>query len=153
MNSTKVLKAGLKGGMAMGVWAMMMHRAGLSRLSMPTYEGSLLTGTTQGMSTKAAGIGIHLLLSALIAVPYTKVLENEAVPRPIETGLKLGLLHWLIGGLMLPVMDAMNRTVKSGRETPLQPFASGYGAGAVLTFLIGHLIYGVVVERSYSENA
>lgn len=153
MNTTQAMKSGVKGAMAMGAWAMMMHHSGLSRLSMPAYEGSLFTGTTQGRRTWALGMGMHLLLSALISIPYARVLEQQSTPRPIHTGLKLGLLHWLLGGLMLPGMDALNGAVKSGRATPLQPFASGYGRGAMLTFLIGHLIYGVVVERTYADNA
>ncbi|AFZ69300.1 hypothetical protein [Deinococcus peraridilitoris] len=128
MNTKQAMTSGLKGAAAIGAWAM-MHRLGVSRLSMPTYEGSMLTGTTQGMSTKAAGMGMHLLLSALIAIPYAKALDQEAVPRPIETGLKLGLLHWLIGGMMLPGMDAMNGCVKRGQVPALKVFAGGYGQG------------------------
>ena len=62
--------AGLVAGIVMGMWAMMMHMVGASRMSMTSYEGCMITGDTSGTSTFMAGMGMHLVLSVVIAIVY-----------------------------------------------------------------------------------
>ncbi len=144
------LWAGLAGGIAMGVWAMLMHMAGYSRMSMTSYEGCMITGEDSGSSIFMAGMAMHLMLSVLIAFVYAWAFETIWNEASWFYGLLLGIAHWIVGSLALPMMDGMNGCVKRNAMNPMRLFANGYGSGAVVTFLIGHLIYGAVVGWLYS---
>lgn len=141
-------KAGVLGALVMEGWAFVAYQSGLSRLSMSRYEGSMVTGRTSGLSSKLTGIGAHLLLSTLIALPYAAALERSRSRTP-ALGAQLGVLHWLIASVALPSLDALNPTVREGRTPPLKTFARGYGQGSIFMFLVGHLLYGVVVGAAY----
>lgn len=148
INVAGAVRAGLLGGAAMEAGGWLAHRIGLSRLSMSLYEGSMLTGRTNDPAVRAAGVGGHLLLSTMIALPYALVMERTRRAAPV-CGAELGVLHWLIAGLVLPGMDALNPSVRAGQTPPLKVFATGYGGGAVVTFLIGHLLYGAALGAAY----
>ncbi len=147
---SNALWAGLAGGIAMGIWAMMMHMAGFSRMSMTSYEGCMITGEDSGTNTFTAGMAMHLLLSVLIAFVYSWAFEAIWGAASWFYGLLLGLAHWLVAGLALRMMDGMNSCVKHNAMNPIGFFANGYGSGAVLTFLVGHLIFGAIVGWLYS---
>ncbi len=136
-------------GLAMGMWAMMMHMVGVSRMSMTSYEGAMVTGETSGTSTFMAGMGMHLLLSILIGLVYAWAFAAIWGSASWLNGLLLGIVHWLVASMMLPVMDKMNSSVQRDAMHPLSWFANGYGGGAVGTFLVGHLIFGAVFGWLY----
>ncbi|AFZ69250.1 hypothetical protein [Deinococcus peraridilitoris] len=144
--------AGVLGAAAMEALAFVAHQSKVSALSMSRYEGSIVTGRTDGVGSRAAGIGAHVLLSTLIALPYAAVLERSR-SRTNTVGAQLGLVHWLVAGLALPGLDALNSTVRDGQTPRLRTFARGYGRGSVVMFLLGHLLYGVVVTRTYQSKA
>ncbi len=147
---TNALWAGLVGGIAMGIWAMMMHMVGFSRMSMTTYEGCMITGEDAGAGTFMAGMAMHLMLSVLIAFVYAFAFEFFWRDATWLSGMVFGVVHWIAAGMMLPLMDGMNGCVKRNAMNPMQVFANGYGGGAVATFLIGHLIFGAVVGWLYT---
>ncbi len=142
--------AGLAGGVVMGIWAMMMNMVGFSQMSMANYEGCMITGNTEGTGTFAAGMVMHLVLSVLIAFVYAFAFETIWGNATWLSGLVFGAVHWIIAGLVLPMMDSMSTCVKRNAMTPLRMFASGYGSDAVITFLVGHLLYGAVVGWLYT---
>ncbi|AFZ66252.1 hypothetical protein [Deinococcus peraridilitoris] len=148
----RTVKAGILGALAMEAFAFAAHQSGLSRLSMSRYEGSMVTRRTDGLSSRLSGIGAHLLLSMLIALPYAAILERVR-SRPPAFGAQLGLVHWLIASLVLPGLDARNHTVQDGRTPALRRFALGYGPGSVMMFLLGHLLYGAVVAHFYQSDS
>lgn len=150
-NPGKVVRAGLLGGLAMEVLALLMYQTRMTPLSMSRYEGGLLTGEADRLSSRAAGVGAHLVLSVLIAVPYALVMKRT---RPASPGIgsRLGILHWLIASLVLPGLDRMNPMVRTGRMPALKIFASGYGPVTMALFLTGHLVYGAVVGAVYDSD-
>ncbi len=140
--------AGLVGGIAMGIWSMMMNMVGYSRMSMANYEGCMITGNPSGTNTFMAGMAMHLMISVLVAFVYAFAFEILGSATWLW-GLIFGVVHWAIAGLMLPMMDGMNSCVQRNAMAPMQMFASGYSGGAV-TFLTSHLIYGAVVGWLYT---
>ncbi len=142
--------AGLVGGIAMGIWSMMMNMVGYSRMSMANYEGCMITGRPSGTSTFMAGMAMHLMLSVLIAFVCAWAFETIWNEASWFYGLLLGIAHCIVGSLALPMMDGMNGCVKRNAMNPMRFFASGYGTGAVVTFLVGHLIFGAIVGWLYS---
>lgn len=112
---------------------------------------AFLTGEADRLSSLATGVGVHLVLSVLIAVAYALVMKRT---RPVSpaTGVRVGILHWLIASLVLPGLDRMNPMVRTDRMPALKVFASGYGPVTLALFLTGHLVYGAVVGAMYDSD-
>lgn len=56
-----------------------------------------------------------------------------------------GLVHTLISGILMHVLDGLNPCVAQGSIRRLGYFAYNYGVTAVITFVAGHVIYAVVI--------
>ena len=147
----KVVRAGLLGGLAMESLALLMYQTRVTPLSMSRYEGALFTGEPDRLSSRAAGVGAHLALSVLIAVPYALVMRRVRRTGP-GAGVQLGILHWLIASLVLPGLDRINPVVRTGRMPALRVFASGYGPVTMGLFLTGHHMCGAVVGAVYDPD-
>lgn len=141
---TNVIWAGTYGGIAMAIWAMSMRMMGFTSMNMVAYEGCLITKKSSGSETFIAGILMHFILSIIIAFAYFYILKIFMVSGWMY-GLLLGFVHWFIAGMMLPLMDKMNHCVQAGIIAPMKLYVSGYGISGILTFLVGHLIYGIFV--------
>ena len=128
----------------MEISAILLHLAGLKRASMVGYEGCMITGKTSGVGSYLAGLAMHLILSILIAFAYAWGFQIIGVKASWFYGLILAIPHWAIGGLVAPLFDKVSGCVKSGKVEPLKLFASG-NLTFFITFLIGHLIYGLTV--------
>jgi hypothetical protein len=91
-----------------------------------------------GTTGRALGLLIHLVASGLIAVIYAWGFD-----------LLGGAVHWVIAGMFLTVVPAMHSEIPEERPTP-GPFAKNFGIPDVPAFLMGHLLYGVVVGIVYA---
>lgn len=141
--------AGLAGGIAMGAWAMMMHFFNVTLMSVPRYLGCIMTGKDEGTGNYMTGMMLHMIFSVVIAFAYAWVFEAFWHDATWLTGLVIAVGHWILGGLMLRVLDGMNACVKRGTLPAMGFFSIGYGGSAVFTFLAGHLIFGAVVGWIY----
>jgi hypothetical protein len=144
---------GILGGVAMSLMMVIARAMGLIDASIERYEGCMVTGKDEGGGTIAAGTMMHLVLSALIGILYAWGFAQFWGDATWALGLLLGLVHWFIGGILLPMMDGMNRCVQDGRLRKFGAFGSGRGAMMVVGFLMGHLLYGLVVGWLYSVPA
>lgn len=141
---SNIILAGIYGGIAIAVWAMVMRMMGFTTMNIVSYAGCLITKKSSGSETFIVGMLMHFTLSIVIAFLYFYIFKNLAVSGWIY-GLLAGFVHWFIAGMMLPVMDKMNHCVQTGLIGPMKLYASGYGINGILIFLIGHLIYGFFV--------
>ena len=141
---SSVLWAGVAGGVAMELSAVVMRLLGFGRVSMVGYEGCMLTGRDAGAGSYLAGMARHLALSVLIAFPYAWASGLIWVKAGWPYGLMLAVSHRAVGGLVVPLMDRVSGCVRRGTVPPLRPFASG-SRGGFFIFLAGHLGYGAVV--------
>ena len=144
MDWTTILVAGMVGGVAMELTAILLHLAGLKRSSMVAYEGCMLTGTSSGAASYIAGLAMHLTLSILIAFIYGWAFQIIWGRGGWLYGLIVSLPHWFIGGLAVALFDRFSGCVKNGTAEPLGVFAS-HSRTSFFTFLIGHLAYGAAV--------
>ena len=64
-------------------------------------------------------------------------------------GLIAGAVHWLIAGMVVPMMDRMHPCVQDGRIQAFGFFGKNYSGIMVMGFLVGHLIYGAIVGWLY----
>lgn len=143
------LWAGIVGGLAMSLMMMAARRMGLIEANMERYQGCMLTGKDEGSGSYAAGLTMHLLISVAVAVLYAWGFTLFWGEANWYLGLLLAVVHWLIGGLVLPAMDGMNPCVRNGRIRAFGAFGSNYGAMMVAGFLMGHLLFGLIVGWLY----
>lgn len=141
--------AGVWGGLAMELSAVLIGLLGFGRNSMVSYEGCMLTGRESGAGSYLAGMIMHLALSVLIAFAYAWSFETFRGGGGWLRGLMIAVPHWFAAGLVVPLFDRLSGCVARGAIRPLKPFASG-SRGAFFTFLIGHLTYGAAVGVLYS---
>ena len=146
---SSAIMAGVGGGLAMELSAVLIRLLGFGRHSMVSYEGCMLTGRESGTRSYLAGMVMHLALSVLIAFAYAWSFETFWDGGGWLRGLMIAVPHWMAGGLVVPAFDRLSGCVARGVVQPLKPFASG-SREAFFTFLIGHLTYGTTVGLLYS---
>ncbi|MBD0373819.1 MAG: hypothetical protein ICV60_23600 [Pyrinomonadaceae bacterium] len=149
INWSSAILAGVVGGLAMELSAVLLRLLGFGRHSMVSYEGCMLTGRESGAGSYLAGLIMHLALSVLIALGYAWSFEAVWGGADWLRGLATAVPHWFAGGLVVPLFDRLSGCVTRGAVQPLKPFASG-SRNAFVTFLIGHLSYGATVGALYS---
>ncbi|HEX8148261.1 MAG TPA: hypothetical protein VF591_13865 [Pyrinomonadaceae bacterium] len=145
---SNAIVAGVAGGLAMELSAVLVGLSGFGRHSMVSYEGCMLTGRVSGVGSYLAGMLMHLALSVLIAFAYAWSFETFWGGGGWSKGLLIAVPHWLAGGLIVPLFDRLSGCVARGATQPLGPFASN-SRNAFFTFLIGHLAYGITVGVVY----
>jgi hypothetical protein len=141
---------GILGGIAMSLMMLMARAMGLIDAHMERYEGCMVTGNEEGGGTVATGLAMHLMLSALIGIVYAWAFAQFWGQATWALGLLGGLIHWAVAGMVLPMMDGMNRCVRDGRIRAFGAFGSGRGAMMVVGFLMGHLLYGLIFGWLYA---
>ncbi len=105
--------------------------------------GSLLTARL-GTPTWVLGLGIHLLLSGLIAPIYLAGFR-AARTQGLLPGLAFSFLHWiLLGGFVLGLLPYFHPLIPGALPTPGY-LATRLGAPAFWTLLSAHLAFGAVV--------
>jgi hypothetical protein len=142
--------AGLIAGPVMEIPAYLQRALGLPLRQDVFGEGGLLLGV-RGRAQRLAGYAGHAVLSVLIAVLYAAFFAAVgAEEHLLAWGLLGGLVHFVIGGLVVaaifPVLDPPSRAAGLRRVG----FAyARYGRRDVLTFLGGHLTFGLLIGVLY----
>ena len=145
---TNAIVAGLAGGTAMELSAVLIRLLGFGRHGMVSYEGCMLTGRVSGPRSYLAGMAMHLVLSALIACAYAWSFEAVWGASDWMWGLATALPHWAAAGLVVPLFDRASGCVRNGDVEALGMFAGG-SRSAFVAFLAGHLVYGATVGALY----
>lgn len=145
MNITISIFAGLLGGIAMTLWFMFMNVIGFTTLDFDAYNGCLLTGEKDSDKSFIVSLMMHAVCSVAIAFIYAWFMQTLWGYTSPYIGLVLALPHWAISGLSITIFDSIDSCVSNKKLIPMGIFASGYGISGMITFLIGHLIYGFVV--------
>ncbi len=120
--------AGLVGGVAFSVW---MHQVGM----LPLIAG--LVGATD----PAVGLGVHFVISVIIGFSYGLLFQRDArgFGSSLAWGMAYGFVWWVLGGLTLfPLLlgDPLGWTAYAARE--------------YVGFLVGHLVYGLLLGGLYA---
>ena len=146
---SSAILAGLAGGLAMELSAVLVRLLGFGRHSMVSYEGCMITGRESGVWSYFVGMAMHLALSLLIALAYACSFEAVWGGAGWLRGLATAVPHWLAAGLVVPLMDRASGCVRRGTVEALGPFAGG-SRRAFFAFLVGHLVYGSTVGSFYN---
>jgi len=121
--------------------------AGITDLNLGILWGSIFTQNTSS-GTWVLGSIIHLIVSGLIALIYAAVFEAIRGSNWF-TGLIGGAVHAVIGGLLLSALPAIHPAIPDVIRDP-GAFAINYGFATAALFVIGHLIYGIIVGGMYT---
>lgn len=141
--------AGIAGAVVMAAMMTVARKMGLSVANMPKYQGCMITRKSEGATPVVAGMVMHLVISALIAVLYAWAFEAVWGEATWYWGLVNAVVHWLIAGFVVPMMDRMNPCVKDGRIKGFGLFGKNYSGIMVVGFLMGHLVFGAIVGWFY----
>jgi len=140
--------AGLIGGAAMTLILSIARQAGAGALDLELKIGSLVT---KDLTSKAwmIGLAIHLLMSGLIGLLYALGFEYVTRKATWLIGVGFGLVHAIIGGLLLSTMRDLNPLMRGGLVRAPGAFASNLGRSSIVWFVMAHLIYGAIVGAVY----
>ncbi len=139
--------AGVVGGAVMILVMIIARAAGLTDMNMVMALGSMITQETTA-ETWVLGFVMHLVISGLIALIYAAVFE--AIRRSNWLlGLIGGAIHAAIGGFVLLGMPAIHPLMPDTITAP-GAFAINFGTMTAVTFVVLHLIYGMIVGGIYS---
>ena len=96
----------------------------------------------------------HSVNGIVFALAYAEILLVRQKQSTVPTGLTLGLVLWLAAMLILPVLIAMEPSVRSGRSPNPGFFLLGLGMGwtPALFVLLDHLVYGMLVGAIYKHD-
>jgi len=139
--------AGVIGGAVMIALVAIARAAGITDLNFGILWGSMITNEATA-GTWVLGTVIHLVVSGLIALIYAAVFEAIRGSNWF-TGLIGGAIHAVIGGLALTALPAIHPAIPDLLREP-GAFAINYGSAAAALFVVGHLIYGVIVGGLYT---
>lgn len=141
----QIIQFGVIAGIVMGIFAMALQMIGFTKLNLNEYIGCLLTGHKTGYVSFIAGFVNHLVMSALFAYVYVQVITYFALPVNLQTALIMAAANILFSGTMLKVTDAISPCTASGKVRAMNFFASGYGIPGIITYILVHFIYALVL--------
>jgi len=147
------IKVGLFAGIIMSLVGMAFGMLGFTNLDLTTYVGCFLSGQSKGRAPFIAGTLFHLFASAFFGMMYAWIIFYAATKHQIYIqptlfyGITLGLIHTVVAGSLLVVIDKINPCVIS-KKVPRMSFAtSAHGAHAVIVYTIIHLVYVTIVVK------
>jgi hypothetical protein len=150
MKIFKAFFAGLAGGAAMSLLMLGLRAAGLLPVNLEMLLGTML-GAEQNQNTWLIGLGIHLMISGLIALIYAAGFEYVTHYAGWRVGAGFGLIHALIGGVVMGAMPALHPLVPEAMAAP-GPFLSHFGPLGVAAFFATHVVYGAIVGAIYGRT-
>jgi len=117
---------------------MIVVRIGMKKMGMPFQMDVLSILGRMGRGGRPTGMGIHIILGAIFAIPYALgfayfgIIENFWL-----WGTLGGFIHWIIAGALLAVVPGVSA------------YAKNFGKPDVMGFLMGHLLFGLFVGTCY----
>ncbi|MGQ0642568.1 MAG: hypothetical protein ACT4P6_17630 [Gemmatimonadaceae bacterium] len=146
MKLNKAIVAGIVGGIAMTLLAWLARAAGM-QLDGEMMLGTML-GNPPGAGTWLVGLGMHLMLSALIAILYAAGFEYVTHRAGAGPGFGFSLIHIVLAGLFMAMIPAVHPMVPEQMPAP-GAFLVNMGAGHMALFIAEHLMYGGIVGALY----
>lgn len=142
------LVAGTIGGAAMTIMRAALRAVGMHlRLDIPRLWGTMVDPDCD--SVRPVGLLIHLVGSAAVGLIYAWAFAILGARDVLWLwGVLGGLIHWFIAGLFMAAVPALHPDIPLARPGP-GAFVARLGAPDVPTFIVGHVLYGVVVAALY----
>lgn len=150
MQAGKAFTAGMVGGAVMtGIMWMARTFMGMP-MNLEMMEGTMLVQPPSGVAW-IVGLLMHLVISGLIGLLYAWGFERVTRRAGWLVGAGFGVLHAIIGGVMMGMVPAIHPLIPEMMPAP-GAFLSNIPMGP-LAFLMLHIIYGAVVGAIYKPVA
>ena len=112
--------------------------------------GTMLLG--EGAAAWLLGLGMHLVLSGLIALAYAWGFETVTGRASAALGAAFGVLHIAVAGVAMgAVVPLVHRWVPEQTPGPGY-FLTNHGALGAAAFVVLHLVFGAVVGALYAGH-
>ncbi|MBD3238993.1 MAG: hypothetical protein GF331_00300 [Chitinivibrionales bacterium] len=138
--------AGVLGGAIMTILVAIARTMGMP-VNLSMMLGTLI-GVTPSVGAWVLGFIIHLVISGLIAWLYAAGFEYATHRANAGIGAAFAIVHTILGGLFLGILPAIHPLMPDVIPAP-GIFLSNLGVAGVVTFILLHLIYGVIVGGAY----
>lgn len=157
MNFISAFFAGVISGLVMTILLAFARLIGLTMLNVEMALGSMLTEVLS-LSTWFLGLGVHLVISGLIACLYAIGFEYLLSRANWIMGAGLAVIHLILGGLFLgtlgdwhPLMVPPPLPAPAGYLMAPGIFALNFGQFTAIALVVVHLIFGAMVGSIYEE--
>jgi hypothetical protein len=124
MKAGRAVAAGVVGGVAMTTLGWLVRRLGLEM------NAEMMLGTvvsSPGLTAWLIGFGMHLMISALIALAYAWGFEHVTHRAGAAVGLGFAVIHVVIAGMVMAMIPAMHPIIPEQMPAP-GPFMANMGA-------------------------
>lgn len=146
MKVFKALFAGVVGGLVMTGLGWLARSGGLD-LNAELMLGTML-GYPPGEEAWLLGLGVHLAVSAVIALLYAAAFEGIARRAGPAAGFSFSIVHLLMAGLAMWMLPAMHPMIPEQMPAP-GAFMVNMGAPNVALFVVEHVLFGMIVGTIY----
>lgn len=141
------------GGVIGGAVMSLMMALGRSMMGMQANLEMMLGtmfGAAPGPGTWLLGFGMHLMISALIALIYAWGFERLTHRGGWQMGLGFGVIHAVIGGVAMGMMPAIHPLIPEQMPAP-GAFMSNLGMMGIVAEFVLHMVYGAIVGATYGR--
>ncbi len=138
--------AGVLGAIVMLIGMWIAYAAGATGFSFEWWWGSMVLGSTSGVSW-IVGFVIHLVLGGLIGLVYAAIFEGIRRSNWV-LGLLGGVIQLVIGGFVLGWISDIHPAIP---QVIVHPgfFAAYWGWASIVTFCLVTLAFGAIVGAIY----
>jgi uncharacterized membrane protein YagU involved in acid resistance len=147
MNFFLTVTAGIISTLVMTLFMAAAPKMGIPRMDIV----SLLSTMFDKKGNLFLGWMMHLMMGIVFAGIYTFLWSINLGAAIWYYGLIFGAIHWLIVGIVMPMIPLMNVGIRSGTVNPPGMYMTA--SGGIKSFfggLMGHMIFGLVVALVYS---
>lgn len=149
MHYGRALLGGVMGGAVMSL----LMALGRSMMGMQANLEMMLGtmfGAAPGPGIWLLGFGMHLMISAAIALIYGWGFERLTRRAGWVVGLGFGVVHAVIGGAAMGIMPMIHPLIPQEMPAP-GAFMANLGLVGIAAEFILHMIYGAIVGATYGE--
>lgn len=147
MNYGRAFLAGMVGGAVMSL-IMAIGRAMGMQVNLEMMEGTML-GLQPGETTWIIGFVMHLVISGLLGLLYAVGFEYMAGHSGWKIGIAFSIIHIIVAGILMGMVPMVHPMVPERLPAP-GFFMSKMGLGAMIAFVMLHVIFGAIVGALYT---
>ncbi|HSW76342.1 MAG TPA: hypothetical protein VLG50_04830 [Candidatus Saccharimonadales bacterium] len=140
-----ICKIGILAGIIVSMVGTILGMSKFTTLNFGPYSGCLLTGRPSGTFSFIAGITFHIFVSAALALVYVFFIGLFHVELTFINSLIAGCIHTILSAILMTQLNYVNPCVRNKILPPLKYFASNHGVNGIITFVITHTLYAVIL--------